>query len=135
MFAYRSKLLRINLSTRKVDSESIPLRDVKDFIGGRGFGIDYLYKETASHIDPLGEQNKLLLVPGVLAGTSVQGGSRWLVYCKSPLTGCVARACAGGDFAAWMKFSGYDLIIIEGKAQKPVYLLVTSDSLPDCGCH
>jgi aldehyde:ferredoxin oxidoreductase len=98
-----------------------------DFIAGRGFGIKYLYDELSPNIDPLGEHNKLLLVPGVLAGTPAQAVSRWVACTKSPLTGCYARSSAGGDFGAWMKFAGYDFILIEGKAEKPVYLYITTD--------
>jgi aldehyde:ferredoxin oxidoreductase len=127
MKGYAGRLLRVNLSAGTVADEPLPLPVVEDFIAGRGFGIKYLYDELAPHVDPLGEHNKLLLVPGVLAGTQAQGVARWLAYTKSPLTGCVARACSGGDFGAWMKFAGYDFITIEGKADRPVYLYVTSD--------
>jgi aldehyde:ferredoxin oxidoreductase len=127
MKGYGGKLLRVNLSAGTVADEPLPLPVVKDFISRLGFGIKYLYNELAPHVDPLGEHNKLLLVPGVLAGTQTQGVAKWLACTKSPLTGCFARSCCGGDFGAWVKFAGYDFIIIEGKAEKPVYLYVTSD--------
>lgn len=127
MHGYAGRLLRVNLSTGKVSTEPIDMQDARDFVGGRGFGVKYLYKELEPNIDPLGEHNKLMLCPGVLAGTSAQATSRWLVITKSPLTGCFARAAAGADFGAWMKFAGYDFIIVEGKAEKPVYLFVTRD--------
>ena len=69
----------------------------------------------------------MLLLSGVLNGTPAQSLSRWVVCTKSPLSGCYARSSAGGDFGAWLKFAGYDFIIIEGKAENPVYLYVTRE--------
>ena len=132
MDKYTCKLLRINLSTGGIREELVPEQDIMDFVGGRGFGIQYLYQELAPGIDPLGEQNKLLILAGVLTGTSAQAASRWMVCTKSPLTGGFARSSAGGDFGAWLKFSGYDSIIIEGKAKRPVYIHLTHDS---CQIH
>lgn len=122
-------VLRVNLSTGKVTEEPFAVQDVMNMAGGRGFGIRYLYNEVPPSIDPLGEENKVLLLTGVLAGTSVVAASRWLAVALSPLTGCYAKSCAGGDFGAWMKFAGYDLIILEGKAEKPVYLSISSQGV------
>jgi aldehyde:ferredoxin oxidoreductase len=121
-------VLRVNLSTGIVTQEPFALQDVIQMGGGRGFGIRYLYNEVSPLIDPLGEENKVLLLTGVLAGTSVVAASRWLAVSLSPLTGCYGKSCAGGDFGAWMKFSGNDLIILEGKAESPVYLSISPQS-------
>lgn len=135
MKGYAGKFLRVNLSKRKVEAEPLPLQVAKDFIAGRGFGIKYLYDELDPNVDPLGEQNKLVLATGVLSGTPAQSVSRWLACTKSPQTGCYARACAGGDFGAWMKFAGYDFILIEGKSDNPVYVSINPDGavLKDAG--
>ena len=132
MAGITGRFLRINLSTGEIRSESIDEQVAMDFIGGRGFGISYLYRELAPDIDPLSEHNKLLLLNGVLGGTAAQSVSRWLVYTKSPLTGALARSCAGADFGAWLKFAGYDFIIVEGKAERPVYVHLTRDN---CQIH
>ncbi len=132
MARYFGKLLRINLSTGKINTEPVDEQVQMDFIGGRGFGINYLYRELSPGIDPLSEDNKLLLATGVLAGTSAQSVSRWMACTKSPLTGAFARAVSGGDFGAWLKFAGYEFIILEGKAEKPVYVHLTSDN---CRIH
>jgi len=121
------KYLRVNLSNGKVNVESVDPRIAQDFIGGRGFGISYLYRELPVNVDPLSEENKMIFVNGVLTGTNVQSVARWLVYTRSPLTGALSRSSAGGDFGAWLKFAGYDFIILEGKAEKPVYLHLTRD--------
>ncbi len=128
MTTYTSRLIRINLSDGDVKAETIPEEIVGGFIGGRGLAVNYLYRELAPGIDPLGAENKLFLATGVLAGTNAQSVSRWMVCTKSPLTGGFARSVAGADFGAWLKFAGYDLIIIEGKSEKPVYVHLTRDS-------
>ena len=122
------KFLRINLSTGKIGEEAIPEPVETDFIGGRGFGIHYLYREVAPESDPLGEHNKMIFVAGPLAGTSAQSVSRWMVCTRSPLTGALARSVAGADFGAWIKFAGYEFILVEGKAERPVYIHLTRDA-------
>lgn len=121
------KLLRIDLSSGKITAESVPEAIAADFIGGRGYGVSYLYRELTPGIDPLGEENRLLMLNGPLAGTMAQAVSRWTVCCKSPLTGAFARSVCGADFGAWLKFAGYEVIIVEGKAEKPVYVHLTAD--------
>ena len=121
------KILRVNLSSGKTTTESVPQQIAEDFIGGRGYGIRYLYDEIRPGVDPLGGENKLLMCTGPLAGTSVQAVSRWMTVTKSPLTGAFARSVCGADFGAWLKFAGYEMIIIEGKADKPAYLHIGDD--------
>jgi aldehyde:ferredoxin oxidoreductase len=129
MKGYAGKYLRVNLSSGTAVDEPLALTLAMDYIAGQGFGIKYLYDELKPGIDALGERNKLLLLPGVLAGTHAQGMARWDVCTKSPATGCFAKACSGGDFGAWIKFSGYDFILIEGKAEKPVYLYISPEGV------
>ncbi len=129
MYGYGDGLLRVNLSSGRISKEPLDRQDMLKFVGGRGFGIRYLYQEVPAHAEPLSEQNKLIMATGVLGGTTAQTASRWVVCTKSPLTGCYARASAGGDFGAWLKFAGFDFIIFEGKADKPAYLHITRDGI------
>lgn len=119
--------LKVNLSTGKTATESVPEQVALDFVGGRGYGIKYLYDLLKPGADPLGKDNILILLNGPLAGSSAQAVSRWMAITKSPLTGCYARSVAGADFGAWLKFAGYEFIVIEGKADKPVYLHITPE--------
>ena len=121
------KILRVNLSNGKVSTESVPESIAADFVGGRGYGVKYLYDEIPPGTEPLSENNKLILIAGPLAGTMAQAVSRWMVCTKSPLTGAFARSVCGADFGAWMRFADYEIIIIEGKAAKPSYLHLTPD--------
>ena len=127
MIRYTGRLLRVNLSSGISKVETIPEEICELFVGGRGFGIAYLYKELPPSTDPLGEENRLLFLAGPLAGTPAQSVSRWIVCTKSPLTGGYARSVAGADFGAWLRFAGYDGLMFEGKAGKPVYLHLTAE--------
>jgi len=122
MAAIHRKGLRINLSNREIKEEPIAEQVAADFIGGRGFGVHYLYRELMPNTDPLSEQNKLLFLTGPLAGTNAQAVSRWMTCTRSPLTGAYARSVCGADFGAWLRFSGYDFLLIEGRADGPVYI-------------
>lgn len=119
---YRGVVLRVNLSTGAITKEELCEKMAADFIGGAGFGIKYLYDEVPGHVDPLGEDNKLIFAPGPLSGTNSPNASRMAVVTKSPLTGAVGMATSGGYFPVEMKYAGYDVLIVEGKAEHPVYI-------------
>ena len=127
MASYTGRLLRVNLSRGTADVETIPAQICELFVGGRGFGIAYLYGEQPPNVDPLGEENRLIFVAGPLAGAQAQSVSRWMVVTKSPLTDAYARSVAGADFGAWLRFAGYDALLVEGKAETPVYLHLTNE--------
>lgn len=122
------RLLRVDLSSSRVSREPIPDDVLRQFIGGRGLGIKYLFDELRPGVDPLGPDNKLLLLSGPLAGTSAQSFSRWVAMTKSPLTGGITRAVGGADFGAWIRFAGLDFILVEGNSESPVYAHIDSDS-------
>ncbi len=122
--AYTPGILRVNLTTNAITKEVVPEETTRKFVGGRGLGISQLYKELRPGIEPLSPDNKLLLVIGPLAGTGALSFSRWMAISKSPLTDTYFRSVGGGDFAAWMNFAGLEMIILEGKAAKPVYLYI-----------
>ena len=119
------RLLRVNLSSSVITEEDIPRKVAEAYVGGRGFCAKYLYDEVRPGIDPLGPENRLLLVTGPLAGTSAQAFSKWIAAAKSPLTDTFSRSSGGGDFGAWLKWAGFELIILEGRAAQPVYIYIT----------
>jgi aldehyde:ferredoxin oxidoreductase len=126
---YSGKVLRVNLTVKKTYVE--PLREdyVKQFIGGRGFGVKILWDELKAGVDTLGPENRLVISVGPLAGTKVQSASRWVAQFKSPLTGIYCRSVGGGFFGAELKFAGYDVIVVEGRADKPVYIWADGDKV------
>jgi aldehyde:ferredoxin oxidoreductase len=121
---YTGKVLRVNLTEKSFKEEPLPAEMARDFIGGAGFGIKYLFDELKAGTDALGPDNKLIFAPGPFTGTSLPCASRMSVTAKSPLTGAVGMALSGGQFPTEMKFAGWDVIIVEGKAEKPTYIFV-----------
>jgi aldehyde:ferredoxin oxidoreductase len=121
---YTGKILRINLTEKTAEEEDLPLEVARDFIGGAGFGIKYLFDEVPAGADALGPDNKLIFASGPFSGTTVPCASRMAVTGKSPLTGAVGMALTGGHFPVELKFAGYDALIVEGKAEKPTYVWI-----------
>ncbi|MDZ5724488.1 aldehyde ferredoxin oxidoreductase family protein [Acetobacterium sp. K1/6] len=126
---YMGKVLRVNLTTKTVSVEDLPEKIARDYIGGAGFGVKYLFDEVPGEVDPLGPDNKLIFAPGPLSGTSAPCASRIAVTTKSPLTGAVGMSLSGGYFPVELKFAGYDVLIIEGKSETPVYLHIKDDKV------
>jgi len=123
---FSGKILRVNLSKRKITEEELKQELVEQFLGGRGLGARMLFEEVGANIDPLEPDNKLIFATGPLNGTKVPSCSRYAVVTKSPLTGLFLESLAAGFLAPHLKFAGYDAIIVEGKSEKPVYLWITN---------
>lgn len=119
---YMGKILRVNLTNQTIVEEDVPEELARSFMGGAGFGVKYLFDEVPAGTDALGPENKIIFSTGPLCGTPAPCASRMAVVSKSPLTGAVGMSLTGGYFPAELKFAGYDAMIIEGKAEKPVYL-------------
>ncbi len=123
------KLLRINLTEKTVRTEEIPEKLIKLYLGGRGLGTYYFVKEVSPDVDEFSPENKLIFATGPLTGTPAPTGGRYMVVTKGPLTGTIASSNSGGNFGAEVKHAGYDMLIIEGKAEKPVYIAINDDSV------
>ncbi|NQU12833.1 MAG: aldehyde ferredoxin oxidoreductase family protein [Desulfobacteraceae bacterium] len=121
---YSGKVLRVNLTEQNSTVEDLPGEIAKDFIGGAGFGIKYLFDEVKGGTDALGPDNKLIFASGPFSGTTIPCASRMAVTAKSPLTGAVGMALTGGYFPVELKFAGYDALIIEGKSETPTYVWI-----------
>ena len=127
MKGWHGKILRVNLSDSSISVEHVDPKITKDFIGGRGWAIKYLYDEVDPRVDPLSPENKLIFATGPLTSTPAPTGNRYMVVTKSPLTGALSDSNSGGVFPTEMKRTGFDLFIFEGKADKPVYLWVDEE--------
>ncbi|MGB9776593.1 MAG: aldehyde ferredoxin oxidoreductase family protein [Anaerolineae bacterium] len=127
MYGWNGKILRVNLTTGETSVEEVDPRMARDFIGGRGWAIRYLYDEMDPRVDPLSPENKLVFATGPLTATPVPTGNRYMVVTKSPLTGALSCSNSGGFFPTEMKRTGFDLFIFEGRAERPVYLWVNDD--------
>jgi aldehyde:ferredoxin oxidoreductase len=127
MYGWHGKILRVNLTTGKITTEDVDPKLARDYIGGRGWAIRYLYDEVDPQVDPFSPENKLIFATGPLTATTAPTGNRYMVVTKSPLTGARAHSNSGGDFPTWMKRTGFDMFIFEGAAAEPVYLWVNED--------
>jgi len=124
MAGYMGKILRVDLSSGKLQEEPINARMKRDFIGGRGFGAKMLYDDLKPHTDPLGADNEMIFLVGPLCGTNAQSFGRWSIFFRSPLTGTGFSSTGGGFLGNELKAAGFDGLIIKGKSEKPVYLWV-----------
>ncbi|MFU8772567.1 MAG: aldehyde ferredoxin oxidoreductase family protein, partial [Anaerolineales bacterium] len=116
------KILRVNLTEGRISEEGVPQEWLEDYLGGAGLATRYLYNQTSAGIDPLGPDNILIFMAGLLTGTASASASRYSVVAKSPLTGIWGHANSGGSFGPALRKSGYLGIIFEGKSSEPVYL-------------
>lgn len=124
MNGWMGKILRVNLTDGALAVEGLDEGLARDFIGGRGLGVKYLYDEVDPNCDPLGPDNKLIMATGPLTGTSAPTGARYAVATKSPLTGAITCSNSGGFFPTEIKKAGFDMIIFEGRSPAPVYLWI-----------
>jgi len=129
MNGYNGKVLRVDLGSGSIKTEKLDEALAKKYIGGRGLGTAMLMKEVDPKVDALSPQNKLFIVTGPLTGTATPTGGRYMAVTKSPLTGTVASSNSGGYFGAELKFAGWDAIAFEGKAAKPMYLVIEDDKV------
>ena len=135
MFGWTGKVLRVDLTNLSSSVEELDYQIAKDYIGGLGLGVKYLYDEIDPAVDAFSPQNKLLFATGPLTGTGAPSANRYMVVTKSPLTGGIANASAAGEFGMNLKYAGYDMVILEGKASHPVYLYIDDErvSFGDAG--
>ena len=129
MYGYQGKILRVDLSKGLYKVEPLDEEVAKKFIGGRGLATKLFVDEVSPLVDALSPENKLLIATGPLTGTPTPTGGRYMVVTKSPLTGTIASSNSGGYWGAELKFAGYDIIIVEGKSEKPVYLMIEDDKV------
>ncbi|MCZ6579670.1 MAG: aldehyde ferredoxin oxidoreductase family protein [Gammaproteobacteria bacterium] len=130
--SWTRKILRVNLSKGTCTPEALNMDWAKAYLGQRGLASKYLVEEIDPTCDALGPDNKLIMATGPLTGTMASTAGRYSVVCKSPLTGAIAASNSGGFLGAEMKFAGWDMIIFEGKSEKPVYLLMQDDKVELC---
>lgn len=126
---YEYQVLRVDLTNEEIKRETIKGEMVKNYLGGRGLASKILYDEIDPKVDPLSPENKLIYATGLLTGTAASTGGRYMVVTKGPLTGTIASSNSGGFFGAELRFSGNDIIIFEGKAERPLYLSIKGEEV------
>jgi len=132
IFGWRGRILRVDLSQSKIWDEELSREYIDGYTGGAGINARLFYDLMRHnlHADPLAPENPLIFGCGPMVGTQFPCASRFTVTAKSPLTGIFGDSNAGGWFAARLKQAGYDHIIIQGKAERPVALLIKKGKAP-----
>ncbi len=132
---FMGSILRVELSSGSLDVIDVDEEVAKNFLGGKGYSV-YLFwqylkeyeKEgmAARDIDPFGEENVLIFGTGPATGVSgfPESGRYHVMTLRSPLTGAIGSANSGGRWGPYLKFAGFDMIVVEGASSEPVYLEV-----------
>ena len=121
---YAGKILRVDLTNRTTAAECTEEDILRKYIGGTGLGASILYEEVPPGIEWSDPENRLVLASGPLGGTKVPGSGTFAVVTKGPLTNGAATSQANGFFGAYLKFCGFDAIILQGAAREWSYLYI-----------
>ncbi len=128
MHAWNSKILRVNLSDGCVREEKIPEEVLHQYLGGRGLGVKLYSDLVEPSVDPFSDENLLIFTVGPLTGITPMSG-RHSVVSKSPLTGTILDSNSGGFWGKELKYAGYEALIVEGRAEKPVILRINDSEV------
>jgi aldehyde:ferredoxin oxidoreductase len=120
-----NKVLEVDLTSRTYQVYKITDEERHKYLGGKGLGLKLIFDRMPAGIDPLGGENILAFMPGVLMGTGAPCSGRFSAITKSPLTGIMDHASCGGPFGMNLKTAGWDGLLIKGSSEQPVYLLIT----------
>src|SRR5512135_1046584 len=126
--AWTGKILRVNLTNGTCTPEPVNMIWARYYLGQRGLATKYFTEEVDPKVDPLSPANKIIWATGPLTGTMASTGGRYSVITKGALTGAIACSNSGGYWGAELKMAGWDMIVFEGKAAKPVYLFIENDT-------
>ena len=121
---YAGRMLEVNLTTNVVRERVLTPELCHDYLGGIGFNARIIYDEVPAGADPLGPDNVLVFGVGTLVGSTFPTASRTEVSGKSPLTGLFGTSNSGMFFGTSLKNAGFDALIVKGRADKPVYILI-----------
>ena len=129
MNGWHGKILEIDLTTKSHKSYPLDMEMAKQYVGGRGLGARLLWDLVGPEVDPLAPENVLIFTNGPLTGTGYQTSNRFSVTTKSPLTGTVLDANSGGFWGMQFKKTGYDVMIVRGKSEKPVWIEIKNNEI------
>jgi aldehyde:ferredoxin oxidoreductase len=124
-FGYTGKILHVDLSRRRLETEAPDEVFYRSYLGGRGIGYHYLLREMPPGLDPFAPESVFTLATGVMTGAPIAAACRFAAVGKSPLTGAAGESEAAGFFGPELKKAGFDAVVFRGRSETPVYLWVT----------
>jgi aldehyde:ferredoxin oxidoreductase len=122
---YWERVLRVDLSARTVNEETVSETLWKKVLGGAGYGAKVLHEEVEKGIGGLDSENRIIFGLGPFQATKQSGAAKFCIVSKSPLTGIFGETPAGAGWGIELKKAGYDTIIVQGKSEAPAYLSVS----------
>ncbi len=128
MHGWMGRILRIDLTKKKISSQPLTNEQAELFLGGRGLGAEILFRELPRGIDPLSPENKLIFATGPLTGSGAPTSGRYSVTTRSPLTGTIFDSNSGGHFGVQLKRTGWDAVVLDGRADRPSYIWIHDDA-------
>lgn len=129
MGGWVGSVLRLDLTSRLTSVEALNREWAVDYLGARGLGVRYLLGEVDPKVDPFDPENRLYLATGPLTGTNASCAARYEAVTKSPLTGLVATSNSGGHWGPELKFAGYDMVVVQGASETPVWVCIEDDQV------
>jgi len=126
---YAGKILRIDLDHSQVKELEYPEDLRRRYLGGRGVAAYLYYQEMPSEVDPLSSANRIFFMTGPLTGAPVLASTKMQLATRSPDTGYYLCSNSGGNFGPYLKFAGYDGVILEGEASSPLSILIGSNGV------
>lgn len=124
-----NKVLEVDLTTKTSTVYQVTDEERRMYLGGKGLGLKLIYDRMPAKIDPLGKDNMIAFMPGVFMGTGAPCSGRFSAVTKSPLTGIMDHASCGGPFGMALKTAGWGGLLVKGKSETPIYLVITSDGI------
>ena len=129
IFGYMGQILRVDLTNKKAWKEELDEATCRKYVGGVTLGSKYLYEEVLPGVEWSSPENRLILMTGPFAGTRMAGSGSFCVVSKGPMTNMGASTQANGFLGAFLRFSGFDGIIIQGCAPDPTYLYIHDEQV------
>ena len=124
---YMGKLLRINLTTRESSIENIDLHDYEHFLGGRGLGAIWYWREIGPEVQPYGPENKLGFFTGPMTGTPLVSTTKFQLATKGPETGHYLCSNSSGNFGPCLREAGFDALVLEGVSERWTSVVIEND--------
>ncbi|MFC1949765.1 aldehyde ferredoxin oxidoreductase family protein [Chloroflexota bacterium] len=122
---YNGQILRVDLTRQQITEEELDQETARKYFGGTGLGISILYKEVPPGVQWSDPENRIIFASGPLGGTRVMGSGNFTVVTKGAMTEGPTATQANGYFGAFLRFAGFDAIIIQGKAKELTYLFIS----------
>ena len=122
LWGYMGKILRVDLTKGSIQEEPLDPEVAEKYLGGTGLGVEYLYHEVPPGVAWDDPENRIIMASGPMGGTPVAGSGTFSLVTKGPMTNLGVATQANGFWAAFIKFAGYDAVILQGQSPRWVYL-------------